>query len=372
MLGANEKTHISSNKQLRRQSNVELLRLICMFMIVMHHFTINVWFPNMLNLHVPSSVGETILLLSHCLFFIGVNCFVLISGYFSIKTSLRSFFHLYGFYAFLIALSQYFGDAQFAMMPLHEKWFHIIVHSLMPWDNNDFWFLNAYLALFMMAPLLNVAIHNMKKTTHIRVLVLLTILDVVFGGFLNIELLNTWGFCVAQFVYLYVIGGYIRKYVPLETLKIYRWHTMWIYIISAALWGICVAVQVYVFPFFGRFFKAFAYNNIFVLIGAIAFFIFILSFDIKSKVINWLSTSCLAAYLLQGSILPYCWYSGILDRYPPLKNPCQIMLVSILFLLVALLFDKLRVFMVQPIEKISCKYFLKIEERINNLYDKNK
>ena len=188
-----------------RQSNIELLRIVCMFMIIMHHFVVNVWYPGMLNVHAPSSVGETVFLVSHCLFFIGVNCFVLISGYFSIKTSLRGFLHLYGFYAFyalLIALTQYFVDSQYAMMSLNEKWFHIIVHSLMPWDNNGFWFLNAYLALFMMAPILNAAIETMEKPMYKRVLVLLTILNVVFGGFFSINLLNTWGFCVAQFVYL--------------------------------------------------------------------------------------------------------------------------------------------------------------------------
>lgn len=303
-----------------RQSNIELLRIICMFMIVMHHFATNVWCPGMAHVHTPTSMGEAVILLLHCLFFIGVNCFVLISGYFSIKTSLKGFLHLYGFYAFyalLIALTQYFGDAQYAMMPLGEKWFHIAVHSLMPWDNNDFWFLNAYLALFMMAPLLNAAIAGMEKSTYIRVLVLLTILNVVFGGFFSIDLLNTWGFCVAQFVYLYMIGGYIRKHVSLEYIEAHRWYNMGVYIGSAVLWGVFVAIQVYQFPFLERLFKAFAYNNIFVLTAAIGFFLFMLSFDIKSKAINWLSSSCLAAYLLQGSVLSYSWYIGVLEKYPP-------------------------------------------------------
>lgn len=305
-----------------RQSNIELLRIICMFMIVMHHFVTSVWYPDILQLHIPTSMDEAVVLLSHCLIFIGVNCFVLISGYFSIKTTLKGFLHLYGFYAFyafLIALTQYFGDAQYAMMPLGEKWFHIAVHSLMPWDNNNFWFLNAYLALFMMAPMLNAAIAGMEKSTYIRVLVLLTILNVVFGGFFSIDLLNTWGFCVAQFVYLYMIGGYMRKHVSIESINKHRWHNLGVYLVSAAVWGAFVAVQVYLFPFMERFFKAFAYNNVFVLTAAIGFFLFMLSFDIKSKAINWLSSSCLAAYLLQGSVLPYGWYIGVLEKYPPCK-----------------------------------------------------
>lgn len=356
-----------------RQSNIELLRILCMFMIVMHHFVTNVWYPDMLNVHAPSSVGEVVLLLSHCLFYIGVNCFVLISGYFSIKTSLRGFLHLYGFYAFyalLIALTQYFGEAQYVMMPLGEKLFHITVHSLMPWSNNNFWFLNAYLALFMLAPMLNAAIACMEKSMYIRVLVLLTILNVVFGGFFSIELLNTWGFCVAQFIYLYMMGGYIRRYVSIETIRAYRWHNMGVYVGSAVLWGIFVAVQVYQFPIIGRLIKAFAYNNVFVLTAAIGFFLFMLSFDIKSRAINWLSSSCLAAYLLQGSVFPYSWYIGILEKYPPLQNPCQIVLVSTLFLIISLLFDKVRILMVKPMKILSEKYVPKVENGINKLYNR--
>ena len=303
-----------------RQSNIELLRIICMFMIIMHHFVVNVWYPGMLNMHIPYTIGESIFLFSHCLFFIGVNCFVLISGYFSIKTSLRGFLHLYGFYAFyalLIALTQYLGDAQYAQMPCYEKLFHIAIHSLMPWDNNNFWFLNAYLCLFMVAPLLNVAIANLTKFNYIRILVLLTILNVIFGNILSIDLLNTWGFSAAQFIYLYMIGGYIRNHVSVNIVQKCRWGSCGVYLASAALWAMFVAIQVYEFPFIARFFKAFSYNNVFVLTAAIGFFLFMLSFDVKSKAINWLASSCLAAYLLQGSVLPYSWYIGLFEKYPP-------------------------------------------------------
>lgn len=358
---------------MERQSNIELLRIICMFMIVMLHFALNVWFPDMIHLIPQDTIGGNVILLSHCLFFIGVNCFILISGYFSIKTSLRGFLHLYGFYAFyalLIAVSQYFIWGQYDEMPIIAKLFHIAVHSLMPWDNNNFWFLNAYLALFMMAPLLNAAIGSLTKSAYIRILVLLTILNVIFGNLFSINLLNTWGFCVAQFVYLYMIAGYIRNYFSLESIKKCRWRSFRIYIISSMLWGVLVFVQVYQYPFLARFFKAFSYNNIFVLAAAIGFFLFMLSFDIKSRAINWLSFSCLAAYFLQGSVLPFGWYLDVLEKYPFLHNPFHLLTISALFLLLSLLFDKIRVGIAKPFDYITKKYVPNIEERINQIYDK--
>ena len=369
-----DRMYKTTYKQSMRQSNVELLRIICMFMIVMHHFAVNVWYPGMLNVSAPSSIDEAVALFSHGLFFIGVNCFILISGYFGIKTSLRSFLHLYGFYAFyafLIALNQYFGDASnMAFMPISEKCFHIAVHSLMPWENNDFWFLNAYLALFMMAPLLNVAVTNMTKSAYTRVLVLLTILNVVFGNLLGIDLLNTWGFSVAQFVYVYMIGGYLYKYFPINRIENCRWQGLGLYVASAVLWGGIVAVQVYRFPFLGRFFKAFSYNNVFILAAAIGFFLFMLSFDIKNRVINWLSSSCLAAYLLQGSVLPYNWYIETMGVPDPMAKLCLLPLVSILFLIVSLLFDKIRVLVAWPFSSLMSICTSTIQGGINNLYEK--
>lgn len=369
-----EKTSNTSVKQSMRQSNIELLRIICMFMIVMHHFAVNVWYPGMLGLRVPMSTDEAAVLLSHCFFFIGVNCFVLISGYFSIKTSLKGFLHLYGFYvfyAFIIALTQYFGGTpDMANIPILEKWFHIAVHSLMPWDNNGFWFLNAYLALFLMAPLLNIAISNMTKPVYVRILVLLTILNVVLGNILDIDLLNTWGFCVAQFVYLYLIGGYLHAHLSIEVIKTYRWRSFGLYAVSALLWGILIAVQVYQLPFLCRFFKAFSYNNVFVLAAAIGFFLFMLSFDFKSRAINWFSSSCLAAYLLQGSVLPYGWYIDVLGTPTPLSKLILLPLVSALFVLVSLLFDKTRALVALSLNFLVNYFIPKVQKTIDNLYER--
>ena len=167
-----------------------------------------------------------------------------------------------------------------------------------------------------------------------------------------------------------MIGGYIRKFVSVESIQVRRWHSLGVCVISAVLWGIMVAIQVYQFPFLGRFFKAFAYNNVFVLSAAVGFFLFMLSFDIKNRVINWLSSSCLAAYLLQGSVVSYSWHIGVLEKYPPLQNPCQILSASALFLIIALLFDKLRILMVKPLKILSGRYIPKFEMKINRLYEK--
>jgi len=48
-----------------RQSNIELLRIVCMFMIVAHHFATTVWYQGMAHVQTPASTGEAVVLLMH-------------------------------------------------------------------------------------------------------------------------------------------------------------------------------------------------------------------------------------------------------------------------------------------------------------------
>ncbi len=74
-----------------RASNFELLRLVCMFYIVLHHFIVH-------GLKSAGYWGEAINIysvISNSFIIVGVNCFVLISGYFGIQSSWKGFIHLY-------------------------------------------------------------------------------------------------------------------------------------------------------------------------------------------------------------------------------------------------------------------------------------
>ena len=89
-------------KNIERKSNFELLRIIAMFMIIFHHISVhsnfnNLTTTNLLYLKFIQIGGK-----------IGVNIFVLISGYFLINTErikINKIFKLWGqmlFYSLLI------------------------------------------------------------------------------------------------------------------------------------------------------------------------------------------------------------------------------------------------------------------------------
>lgn len=79
-----------------RESNGELLRLICIFIIVVHHFCVHALYPEVLSLQVKGTNWDShLLLFIHCFLYVGVDCFVLLSGWYGIKLRLKGFFNLW-------------------------------------------------------------------------------------------------------------------------------------------------------------------------------------------------------------------------------------------------------------------------------------
>lgn len=78
-----------------RSSNLELYRIICMLLIVAHHFVVNsgLWAPMDAN---PNAANTLFLLLFGMWGKIGINCFMMITGYFMCKGNItwRKFWKL--------------------------------------------------------------------------------------------------------------------------------------------------------------------------------------------------------------------------------------------------------------------------------------
>lgn len=77
-------------KKSDRQSNIELLRIISMFFVLVVH-------SNYMGVSIlynsPYTIETFIRFLAEAIAIIGVNCFVLISGYFGIHLNIRKILH---------------------------------------------------------------------------------------------------------------------------------------------------------------------------------------------------------------------------------------------------------------------------------------
>lgn len=188
-----------------RQSNVELLRIIAMFMIIAVHADYWILGVPTFEEYTIAPSGTITRIFIEQLMVVGVNVFVLISGWFGIRPSIKSFlslcfqiiFYLLGIYVIgLIA-----GFTQFSIKQLATCF--LFTHN--------YWFIKAYIGLLILAPILNKFIENTDKKIFLAILCFFYGFQFVYG-WINSEVWMAQGYSTFSFIGLYLLAKYIRQF----------------------------------------------------------------------------------------------------------------------------------------------------------------
>lgn len=274
-----------------RQSNIELLRIISMFMILCVHFTGATFnLPAIMKFHDIFSLNTTSKILMESFSIIGVNCFVLISGYFGIKPSIKgsiNFILWCTFYSVIIYLI-------YAILKPEQYTLTDVGLSFAIFSHTDLWFIPAYFALYIISPIINNGLQNIDKKQYALLLIGLTFLNVYLGWFWKGNI-NPTGYNVMQLIYIYIIGRYLRKFVSLH--KKHRMKFIYAYLISFVL--------IIISTFTCKSEMAFAYNSPFVISASISFFLVFTTLDFHNKFINSIAANAFAVYLIHK--MPPIW-----------------------------------------------------------------
>lgn len=199
----------SQPEKKERSSNLELYRIIVMLLIVAHHYVVNSGLtaadgPIFLD---SLSAKSIFLLLFGMWGKAGINCFVLITGYFMCKSKITVkkfakllleiyFYNIIIYLIFLLA-----GYSEFNLIDF--------VKMMLPIKAVADGFTSCYLLFFLCIPFLNILVHNMTEKQHLSLLALCCFMYVIIGTIPKIEVrfnYVTW-FCV-----LFFIGSYLRLY----------------------------------------------------------------------------------------------------------------------------------------------------------------
>lgn len=193
----------------QRSSNLELYRIFCMLMIVAHHFVVNSGLggPEGVLMSNPESPNSLYLLLFGAWGKTGINCFVLITGYFMCKSNitikkyikLLSQIYLYKIIIFLLFLCFGYETVSFLR----------IIKLALPFWGFDSGFVECFVVFYLTIPFLNILVHNMKKRQHLLLLVLLLSAYTIFGSIPNFDVNYNY---ITWFGIIYFISSYIRLY----------------------------------------------------------------------------------------------------------------------------------------------------------------
>lgn len=143
-----------------RDSNIELFRIITMLLIIAHHYVVNSGLTAVdgviySNANSPRSI---FLLLFGAWGKTGINCFVLITGYYMCKSqiTLRKFVKLLGqVYFYKILFYSVFLLIGYTSFSLKE-----LIKMILPFTSVTTNFVGCYLIFFLCIPFLNILIHG--------------------------------------------------------------------------------------------------------------------------------------------------------------------------------------------------------------------
>lgn len=339
-----------------RQSNMELLRLLCMFGIVLHHFIVHYWVNTSLVTDAHSvALAKTADAICYC----AVTVFVLISGYFGIKPSVKSFASFYlqcGFYnglLYFIGMVLQVGRVGKWMLVDGELW----KCFLMPFTHSPWWwFILAYVCLYLLSPILNAAVEQMSRRQFFGALVSLAAVNIYFGFFNDMErmMVNPNGYNVMQLLFIYAIGRFISKYWDCQK------YSRWIYAVLFLVPTMVIAsINIFISPDVicrYRILDTYPYNHPLVMLGAIGLFLLFTTFQFYNKVINWFAASTLSIYLIHEHIVLCSLWQQIANKWSLVTPPCVriILLLGgvVLLMLGCMLFDKIRFLLTKPLINI--------------------
>ena len=239
-----------------------------------------------------------------------VNCYILITGYFLIdrtKLRLRGIWKVWST-TWLYAVGIYLLAVLTGLVPF--EWGELQRHAT-PLLSNSYWFVTSYLTLMLLAPLLA---WFLNRLSHRQYLLLLAI-----GGFVCFQPLLGWlimdGQQIILFVYLFMIGGYIRCYADKLTSTRYpllAFVTVLLVMFAYTLYKNTLLKETRYVVF------AMAYHGL-VLPLSVALFMIIRRWEIKSsevrRCILFLAPLSFAVYIIHTQSLVDSWLWGVSSEW---------------------------------------------------------
>lgn len=283
----------------KRESKFELLRIVCMIMILILHYC-NSSMGGALDVkNVPEGTFNYYLVrVLESLSIIAVNCFVLITGYFTYKSDrikvkkvLDLLFILF-FYNILI----YVVSLVLKLQKFDNKSFETFLKTLY---EGGCWFIIIYIALYVMTPFLNIIIKNISQKQFKFLIVFMLLAFSIYPTFLSNTTVKDNGYGIVNFVMLYFMGAYISKFKKNDK------NAILYFLMYLVMQSITFIVSIKKFTIIG----AFAYNSIFNVVGSVALFLMFSKLDFKSKLINSVSKHTFAIYIIHVNIFinTYMW-----------------------------------------------------------------
>lgn len=348
---------------MKRQSNIEVLRIIAMFMIVLHHFMIHGVLRNAYTTTLNVDTTKIIADLCESGGKLGVDIFLMISGYFLIKSTptikkvMRLLLQVW-FYAILFFVINLFLH----IVPINRG---LIVSSVFPFAYGLYWFVTAYVIIYLFAPFLNKYLLSIGKKEFEKLLGLLILITIIIPTFLPRSIDMAWPL-FACFTF-YVTGAYIRLFISEgERSKCFG---KWLSLIMSGI-GILTVVG---FNLIGKWtgFEIISTNATYFMLNNSSIVIYLLSFGLliwfremdlgSSRFINLISGATFGVYLIHENPIVSDWLWNTATHtleylnYSPVTFTIKVLIISVIIYIVCTCIELLRQSLFNSVGRLRLK-----------------
>ena len=297
---------VSLRKKIR-DSNIESFRIFLILIIIAHHYVVNSGITAQFD-YTKISGNQWFLELWGWGGKTGINCFLLITGYFMCKQQFtwKKFLKLYlevKFYKILIfAIFCISGYEAFTAIGLFKNVFSVayeIGHG----------FIATFVGLFLLIPFINKLILSLDKKQHLLLIVLLTTIYTIFGTFFG----NSFHENVGWFATVYIIGSFLRLY-PFKLFSNQRLLAILSIACFLLAWSSIIAISflhskgisgVSIYYFVND------SHRILAIVCAVVFFLFFSSINLgQNRIINTIASTTLGVLLIHahsGTMRQWLW-----------------------------------------------------------------
>lgn len=359
----------------KRESNIELFRIIAMILIVAHHYVVNSGLTatdGPINA-APLSWRSIFLLEFGAWGKIGINCFVLITGYFMCKSKItlikfcKLLFEIM-FYRIVIATIFWIsGYEPFSFSGLFKV--------LIPIRNIGTGFTSAFLVFFLYIPFITVLVQHLNEKQHIRLLLLSCFTYVFLASIPKFSVTMNY---VSWFIVLFFFASYIRLYpkIIFAKTKVWGWLSLACFVLCSTSVVAATWVGTKIEKNLSFFFVADS-NKILALFSGICFFLFFKNLKLNyCRVINTIASSTFGVLLIHASsdtMRQWLWKDTLnnVGQYGSKLLPVYAVVSVVAIFAICVLIDQIRIVLLEePFFKYFDKHFDIIEGKYKSIENK--
>lgn len=346
-------------KKTREFLNLELFRCLLMLTVLVVHYNNDTMGGALAGVERYSS-GWYLVYLIESLAIIGVNGFIVLTGYFSSRKKTYSLRKSLGLLLLVVGynLLFYFVGVAIGTKTLGLK---AIAMCFIPRN----WYIILYIVLTVLIPYLNILVERLSiKQSKILMNVLILLFSIwptmqdCIEGVVGVSMSGTStisntgasaGYSIVNFVVLYLIGAFIREGDLLSHDK--KIDILVYFLASLVTFGLSLKIGG----------KAWFYSSVFVILAAVALFNFFRKIKFNQKWINYIAPMTLSVYLIHTQDVMIINFWNLFNIKEAASNGvCELivnMCISVIAMyVICIVVAKIFIMITKPISKLLDKF----------------